>query len=108
MTDLYKKEYEIIGRRLVYYMPKEVDQHVAQNLCKELDMLIEAFSVGVLELDFAQTEFMDSAGIGVVLGRSKTMQFREGSIEVSHLRERLMRIFKTTGLQRVVEIKEEE
>lgn len=107
MKNLYEKEYEIIGHRLVYYMPRELDQHVAQNLCKELDMLIDAFAVRVLELDFAKTEFMDSSGIGVILGRSKTMQFREGNIAASHMNERLMRIFKSTGLQRVVEIKEE-
>ncbi len=107
MKNMYEKEYEIKGRRLVYYLPIELDQHVAQHLCKELDMLIDAFGVNVLELDFSKTEFMDSSGIGVVLGRSKTMQFRDGSIVASHMNERLMRIFKATGLQRVVEIKEE-
>ena len=107
MKNLYEKEYEIIGRRLVYYMPKELDQHVAQHLCKELDMLIDAFGIGVLELDFGKTEFMDSSGIGVILGRSKTMQFREGHITACGMNERLLRIFKAAGLQRVVEIKEE-
>ena len=107
MKNLYEKEYEIKGRRLVYYLPKELDQHMAQNLCRELDMLIEAFGISILELDFIKTEFMDSSGIGVILGRSKTMQFRDGSIVASHMNDRLMRIFKAAGLQRVVEIKEE-
>ena len=108
MKNLYEKEYEIIGQRLVYYMPKELDQHVAQQLCKELDMLIEAYGIGILELNFGRTEFMDSSGIGVILGRSKTMQFRGGRIVAGGMNERLMRIFKATGLPKVVELKEEE
>ena len=107
MENLYQKEYEVKGRRLIYYMPKELDQHVAQQLCRELDMLIEAFGICLLELDFAQTEFMDSSGIGVVIGRSKTMQFRNGRIVVTHMKERVLRIFRATGLERVVEIEEE-
>ena len=107
MKNLYEKEYEVKGRRLIYYMPKELDQHVAQYLCKELDMLIDAFGISVLELNFGKTEFMDSSGIGVILGRTKTMQFRGGSVVASGMKERLTRIFYASGLQKVVEVEEE-
>ena len=65
MKDMYEKKYEVRGRGLIYRMPKELDHHVAQQLCKELDMLIETLSIQELELDFLETEFMDSSGIGV-------------------------------------------
>ena len=101
------KSYEVKGRTLIYYMPKELDQHVAQHLCKELDMLIESFAISQLELDFSKTEFMDSSGIGVVIGRSKTMKFRGGRVSVSHLSNRIEKVFQVTGLTRLVEVKEE-
>ena len=104
----YEKKYEVKGQALIYYMPKEVDHHVSQQLCKELDMLIDAFAVKELELDFKQTEFMDSSGIGVVIGRSKTMQFRDGKVSASHLSRRVKMIFESAGLQRIVEVKGEE
>lgn len=107
MEELYEKKYELKGTVLVYHMPKEVDHHVAQHLCKELDMLIESFAVQELELDFSKTEFMDSSGIGVVIGRNKTMQFRDGRISASHLGRRVKLVFQSVGLQKIVEVKEE-
>ena len=108
MEKLYEKNYEIKGQALIYYMPKELDHHVAQKLCRELDMLIEAFALQELELNFDKTEFMDSSGIGVIIGRTKTMQFRGGRLSASHLKRRVKMIFESAGLQRIVEIKEED
>lgn len=106
MENMYVKKYEVKGQALVYYMPKELDHHVASQLCKELDMLVDSFAVQELELDFSKTEFMDSSGIGVIIGRSKTMQFRGGVVSVSHLGERIEMIFQSVGLHRIVKIKE--
>lgn len=108
MQNQYEKMYEIKGDALIYHMPKEVDHHVAQSLCKELDMLIEAYGIRILEMDFNRTEFMDSSGIGVVIGRSKTMKFRGGKISASHIGKRVGMIFQSAGLSKIVEMKQEE
>ena len=105
MEHQYEKKYEVKRTRLIYQMPKELDHHVAQQLCKELDMLVESFGIKELELDFAQTEFMDSSGIGVIIGRSKTMQYRGGKIKASHLSRRVAMVFQSVGLQKIVEVK---
>ena len=106
MQNIYEKKYELRGQTLIFYMPKELDHHVASRLCKELDMLIESFAVRELELDFTHTEFMDSSGIGVVIGRSKTMQFRGGKLSASHLGKRVEIVFQSAGLEKIVEVKE--
>lgn len=98
--------YEIEDRKLVYKMPKELDHHVAQRLCKEMDMLVDAHQIKELVLDFTKTEFMDSSGIGVVIGRSKTMQFHGGEIYAAHMGKRVEMIFKSAGLYKIVAIKE--
>lgn len=103
---MYEKKYEVRGQALVYQMPIELDHHVAALLCKELDMLVDSFMIKELELDFTGTEFMDSSGIGVIIGRSKTMQFRDGKLTVSHMGQRVEKIFHSAGLQRIVEVKE--
>ena len=108
MEQQYEKKYEVQRKKLVYQMPKEVDHHVAQQLCKELDMLVVSYGIKELELDFRQTEFMDSSGIGVIIGRSKTMQFHGGKIFASHMGRRVKLIFQSAGLQKIVEVKEEE
>ena len=108
MEQQYEKKYEVKKSYMIYYMPKELDHHVAQSLCKELDMLIESFGIRELELNFKQTEFMDSSGIGVIIGRSKTMQFRGGKISASHLSRRVAMIFQSVGLEKMIEIKGED
>lgn len=98
--------YEVNGRSLLYKMPKEVDHHAAQNLCRELDMLVEAYQITELVLDFEKTEFMDSSGIGVIIGRNKTMQFRGGKLCATNIGKRVETIFQSVGLQKIVEIRE--
>lgn len=100
--------YQVVGQVLIYKMPKEVDHHVAKELCKELDLMIEANRIKELILDFSQTEFMDSAGIGVMIGRSKMMQFREGSMSVMHMGARVGAMFRAAGLYKIVKVKEAE
>jgi len=98
--------YKVEGQVIIYQMPKELDHHVAQKLCKELDMLVDSYQPKELILDFANTEFMDSSGIGVIIGRSKTMGFREGKVCVINMGKRVETIFYSAGLNKIVEVKE--
>jgi stage II sporulation protein AA (anti-sigma F factor antagonist) len=84
-------------------MPKELDHHVAQRLCGELDMLIETNRVMQLVLDFSDTEFMDSSGIGVIIGRSRIMQFRGGKVVAIRMGKRVNMLFHSAGLEKIVE-----
>lgn len=101
------KSYKVEGQALIYEMPKELDHHVAQYLCQQLDMLIETHSVTELVLDFAKTEFMDSSGIGVVIGRSRIMQFRGGKVCAIHMGKRVKMLFESAGLSKIVEVRGE-
>lgn len=98
--------YEVTGQALIYKMPREIDHHVAQKLCKELDVLVDAHQVKELVLDFKETEFMDSSGIGVIIGRSKTMQFHGGRLCAMNMGKRVQTIFQSAGLYKIVTIKE--
>lgn len=101
------EDYQVNGQTLTYYMPKELDHHVAKELCRELDMLVETHLIQELVLDFQKTEFMDSSGIGVIIGRGKTMQFRRGKIYATHMGRRVRMIFQSAGLEKMIEVKEE-
>lgn len=102
-----EKPYKVDGTRLVYTMPTEVDHHVAKDMCQELDMLVESYRIRELVLDFAQTEFMDSSGIGVVIGRSKTMHFYGGVLSACNIGKRVDTILRSAGLYKIIQVKEE-
>jgi stage II sporulation protein AA (anti-sigma F factor antagonist) len=101
------KQYQLEGRKLTVYMPKELDHHVAQPLCAKLDTLIETYGVRELEFDFSDTEFMDSSGIGVLIGRSKTMAFSQGKVSARGMGLRVKRIFEAAGLQKMIQVWED-
>ena len=101
-----EKQYRLEGKKLYFYMPKELDHHAAQSLCAELDTIIENYGVRELIFDFTETEFMDSSGIGVLIGRSKTMRFHQGKTFACGMGMRVKRIFEAAGLQQMIIVKE--
>ena len=102
-----EKQYQLEGKKLIVYMPKELDHHVAQTLCVKLDTLIETYGIKELEFDFSDTEFMDSSGIGVLIGRSKTMAYSQGKVRAKGMGLRVKRIFEAAGLQKMIQVRED-
>lgn len=84
-------------------MPKEVDHHCAEQLRKEADLLIGAYHIRKLVFDFAGTEFMDSSGIGVLIGRCRNMNYCGGSVKAQHMNDRIQKIFRISGLHKLME-----
>ena len=96
-------EYHMDKQELVVPMPQELDHHAAKTLGRELDFLVDSWQIKRLVLDFDNTRFMDSSGIGVIIGRKKTMDLYGGQLQVIHLGDRVRQIFEKSGLLRLVE-----
>ena len=73
-----EEKYQLKEGCLTIQMPKELDHHEAGRLKLEADYLIGAYHVRRLVFDFRETEFMDSSGIGVIIGRCKRWDFPVG------------------------------
>lgn len=99
--------FQISSQQMRYYMPEELDHHVAEELKQELDELIDTYGIRELILDFSKTEFMDSSGIGVVIGRSRKLNFLGGVTLAANLNERISRLFRASGLHHMIARKEE-
>ena len=102
--------YELKDGTLRICVPRELDHHLATQLRQETDLLIEAYRVRKLIFDFSGTEFMDSSGIGVLIGRCKSMSYSGGEVIAENLNERVQKIFVVSGLHKIIKIhtKEEE
>ena len=59
------------GARLVVRLPQEVDHHKTESIRIQVDQMIRKEPVTEVEFDFSRTMFMDSAGIGLLIGRSQ-------------------------------------
>ena len=85
-------------------VPRELDHHCAKQLKEEADLLIDAYHVKSLIFDFSHTEFMDSSGIGVLIGRSRNLSFAGGRVLAVNLNPRVERIFRLSGLNRIITV----
>lgn len=101
------KNYKLQDDLLVFMMPAELDQHVAGEIAGEIDSLIDIHSIRRLILDFSQTCFMDSAGIGTVIGRCKKLKYVNGKVKIVNMNDRVERLFKAAGLHRIIDFGKE-
>ena len=87
---------------MTVYVPRELDHHEAGKLKLEADLMIDAYQVRTLVFDFRETEFMDSSGIGVIIGRCRNMGYRGGEVYAQNMNGRVQKIFLVSGLHRLV------
>ncbi len=88
---------------LVAWLAGELDHHSADAVRAGLDNALSRAKAKRLVLDMSAMTFMDSSGIGVVLGRYKKMKERGGSVAVRGLSQKMDRILRLAGLYSVVE-----
>jgi len=81
----------------------ELDHSAAARIRSELDGLIAGSNVRKLVFDLSDLEFMDSSGIGLIIGRYKLMVKRAGTVAVTCPCTRIDRIFEMSGLYQLVE-----
>ena len=84
----------------------EIDHHVARELREEIDGTAMRTRPSVLKLDFSGVQFMDSSGIGVIIGRCKNLGYSGGDVSACHLNERVDKIFTVSGLKKIIQVKE--
>ena len=76
----------------------DLDHHITQELKQEIDQLITEKRIINIVFDFMKVSFMDSSGIGLIMGRYKKIKPMEGTIYVCNLSISIQRIFKLSGL----------
>ena len=83
------------------YLSGEIDHHSAGELRERIDEAIGAVTPQRVILDFRGVTFMDSSGIGLVMGRYRLMQLAGGRLSVTGASERIQKIMRLAGLDRL-------
>ena len=87
---------------LIVRLEGELDQCSASGIRRDLDALLQDPSIRHLVLDMEKMPFMDSSGIGVILGRYRTLSLRSGSVSVMHMSPQVKRIYALSGMAQVI------
>ena len=95
--------YEVANGVLIYYLPEELDHYAADMLKRKTAHVFDEEEIRYLIFDFSKTQFMDSSGIGLVIGRYKALARRGGRVSVAGATPRVDKIFSMAGLYSIIE-----
>ena len=91
-------EFKAENRSLTAALSGEIDHHTAADIRISTDGELERLTPETLVFDMSKVTFMDSSGIGLILGRARLMQAWGGKVKVSRPSERADKILRLSGL----------
>ena len=92
--------------RLTIALTGEIDHHFAKAYIQAIAGKIEAYTPQVCVLDFRDVSFVDSSGIAVVINALRNMAQIEGRLLLTGISPQPMRVFRASGIDKLVEIRE--
>ena len=95
---------EVKGSTLTVYVPEELDHHYAEQIRVESDRILARQNIRQIVFDFRRTAFMDSSGIGVIMGRYRNISLLGGSVKAVNVGEQVERILRISGICKVIAV----
>ncbi len=96
------------GQTVTAYLEGEIDHHTAAEMRRAIDDELQCGTVKLLILDFRDVSFMDSSGIGLVMGRYRLMRFYGGQLQVLNTSPQIYKVMRIAGLERLAVIEKGE
>ena len=94
--------YEKKDKLLLINFTEEIDHHTTEKIRRRADYEIERYVPRKVIFDFNKVSFMDSAGIGLLMGRYKLASMLGGQVEVKNITPSIKKIFEMSGIQKVI------
>ncbi len=92
------------GKELTAALLLEIDHHTARKIREKIDEQLFSFKPQLLILDFSGVRFMDSSGIGLILGRAQTASSIGVSLQIKGLSPTLSKLMRISGVDKVENI----
>ena len=98
-TKFYEKD-----KLLIFKISEEIDDYTVRKIRRRADYEIERYMPKRVVFDFDSVTFMDSAGIGLIIGRYKFANMLGGKLEVTNLTNSVKKIFEMSGILKLIPI----
>lgn len=89
-------------KMLLFKITEEIDEFKAKEIRRKADYEIERFMPKRVIFDFNRVSFMDSSGIGMIIGRYKQTSMLGGKMEITNLRPAVRKIFEMSGVLKLI------
>ena len=98
MESIYNK----MDKQLVFKIDEDIDECCVQKIRRRLDNEIERYMPKETIFDFSNVTFMDSAGIGLLIGRYKLINMFGGDVKIANINTSVRKIFEMSGILRIM------
>ena len=92
--------------KLTVALTGEIDHHCAKHYIQAITAKIEAYTPDECILDCEEVNFVDSSGIAVVINALRAMAQIEGVLQLTGIHAQPMRVFRASGIDKLVQIRE--
>ncbi len=90
---------------LTVFLSGELDHHHAKEIREEVDFAVREQRPPTVVLDFRRVTFMDSSGIGLIMGRSHLMEEYGGTLEIHNPSPQIRKVLRISGTDRLAVIR---
>lgn len=97
-------DFKIVGSDICVKLAGEIDEYSARSLRADIDKLIDAQGFRTMTLDMQGVTFIDSTGLGLVLGRYKKLRERRAELLLKNVPQQVDKVFRTSGIYAFVPI----
>lgn len=87
---------------IVQFTITELDHHIAASVKENVDEIIMLKNIKNIIFDFKNISFMDSSGIGVIIGRYKKIEPTKGKVSIVNMNPRVKKIFDLSGMGKII------
>jgi len=94
-------------KEIIAQIKGDIDHHYAKQLREEIDAELDESHPLLLIIDLSLVEFMDSSGLGLILGRYKKMNTWDGKVKVIGVKKQVSKVMSVGILSKYVEIEGE-
>ncbi|MEW8956913.1 anti-sigma F factor antagonist [Clostridium sp.] len=95
-------KFDKIKDKLVVTLLGELDHHSSEEVRNKIDNNLDNEDIKKLILNFSGVTFMDSSGIGVVIGRYKKLHPKNGVVCVAEVNNRVKKVFELSGMYKII------
>ena len=97
-------EFDELDNCLYIQITEEIDHHSTQITRRKMDDEITRFMPRKVVFDFSKVSFMDSAGIGLLIGRYKLAKMLGGVAEITNTSKSIEKVLEMSGITRIIPI----
>lgn len=95
-------------KRLIFEIEEDIDECCVQKIRRRIDNEIQRYMPKEVIFDFSNVSFMDSAGIGLIIGRYKLINMIGGELKIANVNTQIQKIFEMSGLLRLISVEQKD